>query len=530
MHAGASRSGEAGRPQVAWKCLTPSLLAGGLVAVGLAVRVAIAWQPLPVLVPKVLSDDAFYYVKIAEHMAQGLGPTFDGEHPTNGFHPLWALLLSGLALAQGEGRVPLSWALSVSALLDAGTGFLIYLVARRTLGGTGPALLSSGVYLLHPLAILEGVNGLETALATLAFAGLFAYFVLVLRPRPTWAAYAGFGFLSACMVLARTDYVFLTVVLGLERLARERGKAVPRLALAGLVFLLGLAPWLVWSQVAVGTLVQTSGLAVPHVIRVYLFNLSGLTGVLRWLGPVLYLSSALAQGIVRYGGAQGLVLILLLLLWTAGRRSRAVPGPRPVGSGALFLPLLASALHLGFHAYGRWFLRGWYYAPWMVGMAWAVGWVAAHAEWPPLPPRRWIWGGLAAVFLAVAVGQGVRTWGRGLWPWQERVVQASLWAKENLPPGTRLGAFNAGIPGYFSGFAVVNLDGVVNGEAFAAVRERRILAYLERAGVTHLLDWRSTVEVDYRPFFEEGYLAHLRSLRTFADPYHGEVVLYQVEP
>jgi len=524
MAVAAGRSGEARKPWDAY-------LAGGLVAIGLAARLAIAWQPLDVLVPKVLSDDAFYYFKIAEHMAQGLGPTFDGERLTNGFHPLWALLLSGLCLAQGEGRVPIPWALSVAALLDAGTGALIYLVARRTLQGTWPALLAAAAYLLHPMAILEGVNGLETALATLAFAGLFAYYLLVLRPRPTWAAYAGFGLLSACMVLARTDYLFLTVVLGLERLVQGRGRALPKLALAAGTFLLAVAPWLAWSQAAVGSLVQTSGLAVPYVIRTYLFELSGLKGALRWLGPVVYLSSALAQGWVRYGGAQGLVLLVLLFLWVAGRRSKAgAPDPRPADAAALFLPLVASVLHLGFHAYGRWFLRGWYYVPWMVGLAWAVGWVASHAELPSFPPRRWVWGGLTAAFLAVALGQGGQVWRQGLWPWQRSVVQASLWAREALPRGARLGAFNAGIPGYFAGFEVVNLDGVVNGEAFAAVRERRVLAYLEEAGITHLLDWRSTVEGDYRPFFEDGYLARLRPLRTFADPYHGEVVVYQVEP
>ncbi len=530
MAAGVGHVDGGRRPQAAGEDSAP-LVAAGLVALGLAARLAVAWQPFPVLVPKVLSDDAFYYFRIAEHMVQGLGPTFDGERLTNGFHPLWALLLSGLALAQEEGRVPIPWALSVAALLDAGTGALIYLVARRALGRTWPALLSAGAYLLHPMAVLEGVNGLETALATLLFTGLFAYYLLVLRPRPTWATYAGFGLLSAGMVLARTDYVFLTLVLGLERLWQSRGRALPHLALAGAAFLLGVAPWLAWSQAAVGSPVQTSGLAVPYVIRTYLFDLSGLTGVLRWLGPALYLSSALAQGLVRYGGAQGLVLILLLLLWAVARRSRAsVPDPRPAGSAVLFLPLLASALHLAFHAYGRWFLRGWYYAPWMVGLAWAVGWAFAHAQVPPSLPRRWAWGGLVAAFLTVAIGQGVVTWGQGLWPWQESVVQASLWARENLPPGARLGAFNAGIPGYVSGFVVVNLDGVVNGEAFAAVREQRILAYLGEAGITHLLDWRSTVEEDYRPFFEDGYLAHLRPLRTFPDPYRGEVVLYRVEP
>src|SRR5687768_7036872 len=43
-------------------------------------------------------DDSFYYLRIAENVANGLGPTFDGVEPTNGFHPLWMGLLSALAL------------------------------------------------------------------------------------------------------------------------------------------------------------------------------------------------------------------------------------------------------------------------------------------------------------------------------------------------------------------------------------------------------------------------------------------------
>ncbi|MBC7223786.1 MAG: hypothetical protein H5T59_05875 [Anaerolineae bacterium] len=503
-----------------------ALLAAGLTVAGLAVRLAVAWQPLDVLVPKVLSDDAFYYFRIAEHLAQGLGPTFDGQRPTNGFHPLWALLLSGLCLLRGDGKVPIPWALSAAALLDGTTGLLLYLVARRALRAAGPALLAAGVYLLHPMAVLEGVNGLETALATLAFAGLFAYYLLVLRPRPTWAAYVGFGLLSAAMVLARSDYIFLTVVLGLERLWRGRGRAFPKLALAALVFGLAIAPWLAWSWATVGSPVQTSGLAVPYVIRTYLFELSELEGILRWLGPVLYLSSVLAQGLVRYGGAQGAILLGLLLAWAVRRRAGMEESPGP-GSFALLLPLLASALHLGFHAYGRWFLRGWYYAPWMVALAWAVGWAGARVV---AVRRRWAWGWLGVAFLAVAAWQGAQVWGQGLWPWQSTAAQASVWAGAHLPPEARPGAFNAGIPGYFSGMEVVNLDGVVNAEAFAAIRERRLLAYLRQAGITHVVDWRSTVEGDYQPFFEEGYLAHLRPLQTFPDPRHGEMVVYQVVP
>ena len=44
-------------------------------------------------------DDSYYYLQIARHLAAGDGFTFDGLNPTNGFHPLWLLLLSLIAKA-----------------------------------------------------------------------------------------------------------------------------------------------------------------------------------------------------------------------------------------------------------------------------------------------------------------------------------------------------------------------------------------------------------------------------------------------
>ena len=39
-------------------------------------------------------DDAFYYFQIAYHMAEGRFSTFDGFSRTNGYHPLWLLLIT----------------------------------------------------------------------------------------------------------------------------------------------------------------------------------------------------------------------------------------------------------------------------------------------------------------------------------------------------------------------------------------------------------------------------------------------------
>src|SRR5512137_2142588 len=39
-----------------------------------------------------IRDDAYYYYKVAQNISEGHGSTFDGLHPTNGYHPLWLLI------------------------------------------------------------------------------------------------------------------------------------------------------------------------------------------------------------------------------------------------------------------------------------------------------------------------------------------------------------------------------------------------------------------------------------------------------
>lgn len=43
---------------------------------------------------KFTHDDSYFYIKIADNIAKGLGSTFDGINITNGYHPLWMIVLS----------------------------------------------------------------------------------------------------------------------------------------------------------------------------------------------------------------------------------------------------------------------------------------------------------------------------------------------------------------------------------------------------------------------------------------------------
>src|SRR5579883_1358590 len=49
-------------------------------------------------------DDFFYYLQIARNFAEHGRSTFDGVTPTNGYHPLWMIVLSLLWRCAGERR------------------------------------------------------------------------------------------------------------------------------------------------------------------------------------------------------------------------------------------------------------------------------------------------------------------------------------------------------------------------------------------------------------------------------------------
>ena len=67
-----------------------------------------------------LSDDAFYYYKIAQNIVEGRGSTFDGVNPTNGYHPLWLIICVPIfALARYDLVLPLRIVILVSTALGA---------------------------------------------------------------------------------------------------------------------------------------------------------------------------------------------------------------------------------------------------------------------------------------------------------------------------------------------------------------------------------------------------------------------------
>lgn len=150
-------------------------------------------------------DDAFYYFQIARNIVTHHGSSFDGLHLTNGYHPLWMLVIVPLMfLAHGKAFFVLLQA--VVFLCFAATVFLL-----RSLFAPSPlANLCAGLLGLGYLLLLRG--GMEITLALPLTLALIHY---RLRPGFRWTPLQSLlhGLLAALIVLSRLDAVLLIALL-----------------------------------------------------------------------------------------------------------------------------------------------------------------------------------------------------------------------------------------------------------------------------------------------------------------------------
>ncbi len=167
-----------------------------------------------------IRDDAYYYFKVAQNISEGHGSTFDGIHPTNGYHPLWLLICIPIfALARYDVILPLRVLAVVTGVLQYGTAILLYRLLRRAV--SAPAGMLAALYWLFNSYVLLYLykTGVESGIALLLLTGLL---YLLYRFDTEWsragkplAKIALLGGVALLTAFARLDLIFLVVVVGI---------------------------------------------------------------------------------------------------------------------------------------------------------------------------------------------------------------------------------------------------------------------------------------------------------------------------
>ncbi len=428
-------------------------------------------------------DDAFYFSRIAENLAGGLGSTFDGIHPTNGYQPLWQWMLVPLFSARGwRPETLFRLQLAYQVVLLAGAGLLFRRLMRTFVGGWPAAV---GMVLFVFLVFHPSLNGMETALQVCA---------LVLLPAFAWRSRAlgdggpraafGLGLLVGLAVLARLDLVFLPLVLAVTGLAQWLAGREPRAAVAArtAALMAGVAlvvvPYLAWNRWAFGSWVPISGMLKSSFPAIDIVS-----------SPPARLG---VRGMLHLGLAG-----LFLVTWAAGLGRRAQDPARrywqgmlAIACGTLFLHLLYSTLFMSWGVF-RWHFL-WYAL--VTCMVVPEG-LRAAAAWERRRGRvRAAWAEAGAMTLVALLAlAGVREvlqkdYARLPYTWHQAAYEASLWTRDHVPADAVMAMHDAGLFGYFSRRRVVNLDGVVNNlEYQRTLSEHHLGDYLRRSGVRYLV-------------------------------------------
>ncbi|MFN7951447.1 MAG: HEAT repeat domain-containing protein [bacterium] len=498
-------------------------LAVGTSIVGLA-----AWRfalvvtgPIAELVRVFAShDDAFYYFQIAWNLAHGAGSTFDGIHPTNGYQPLWCWLLAGAAKWCSDRTELLRVAAALAATFHLLAGVLLARAAARLFDPT-LALVTLAAWTLFPA--VDRIAMLEAPIHAVCFAlALNRMLALAAAPNAAEARRRATlaGVALAVLALARLDALVLGTAWTLATVAWRRRRGDVSRPTAPWARLLGpsavaVGIYALANRLSIGSAWPISGLVKQRALRALVAETWRDHG---WLG-CLKLAGDRVADCVRVGPAAFLTGWLPILGPSADRWNHLVPWIF-VGAAAaacvvvvrssvlrddaarsvLASTTVAVAIHFACMIY----LVGVDARPWQ--------WTASQLLLGVLVP-----GALLAVLarlvrdatltrriarVAALVGVAAMTaafTNDALIPASERAASgdspdriyagAASVVAGRLPPGTRVGAFNAGALAYFSNLTVINLDGLVNAPSFADELERLgWLGYLDANRIEYVSD------------------------------------------
>jgi hypothetical protein len=280
-------------------------------ALGLALVPALTYLVFAVLHPRrwveLLDDDAYYYLGVARNIAAGNGSTFAGLVETNGYHPLWLLILVPVAAVVRDPYV-------LVAVVFVIQSFIWIFVVRegmrigRRFGSGAVGVLA--LVTLGLLAIVIGhlsFNGMESA-------PLVFFFVLAVRlaleaDEGDESAYRKIGWVLALMSLTRLDATFtallIAAALALRNMPPVRRDAVVRAVRLAGPTALGLGLYVVANTILFGTPTPVSGQAKS--IGAPFFNGAGIRDFFTipagdrpsWLGIVLIGTIVVAGRLVR---------------------------------------------------------------------------------------------------------------------------------------------------------------------------------------------------------------------------------------
>ncbi len=438
------------------------------------------------LIRDVNVDDSFYYFQIARNLAAGKFSTFDGGiTQTNGYHPLWLLLITPFYWVFDPQTALFGIKALEIMLIAAGVAFIALSAQLARLSWILLFALLPTLYQIHSL-----LSGMEAA-AALFMLGLFftAICLFALRPaRWTWPLAA----VAFALPWVRLEYVAISLaataalcLIGWSWQEKPPGASLraaqfapPRTFVPLLGACAGILVYFVYNQIVFGGIVPVSG-ATKRMWSQISWNQAGGYSLVQNFQEIRKISAFHNDVLLVALG----ICVCLLLVWWFARRS----GSRQDWLLLAFLisPFSLAAGHLAKFAQTVLSMNSrqggtpWYFTPAYLMMALVVPiscYIAVHFIRRFIGPRSPRAAHIVSLIIVMAgavflfakadftepfqlVDQMSRSTGRNV---LSMSYAGTLVMNRVLPEDSIVGVWDAGIAGYFSDFPVVNLDGLAN--------------------------------------------------------------------
>lgn len=400
--------------------------------------------------PAMLYDDFFYYLKVAENLATGKGSTFNGLVQTNGYHPLWLLVLTGASLVFRNGQQVFAFVCLVCVVSATCT----FLYGRRLANdvGVSPVLSTAiGLY-VTAFSIKQYFSGMETILV-IPLALIFLTRIQRSDAVASFSNAAATTLLGSLMVLSRLDTIILMGLVLLLRLShRDAWKDIRLEVVAGSV--LGMLP-----------------LFAYVTTNLLLFDtLTPVSGIAKQLMPKGQLNGAVLVAILQspWKFQANVVFILVSLCFAIGSLIQPLSMARRVLLAPLLFPFLYFVLLSGLT---DWCFSDWYFYPVRIAFCAAASFVLSHpAIASAIAQRPKLQTGVALI-AALALLSSWWTVNPGqMYVYQTGVDMAEF---EQTHPGIYAMGDRAGKVGYLMHSPLVQLEGLVMDKAFVKMMAER---------------------------------------------------------
>ena len=432
-------------------------------SVFLAIAVLICFAPIETAVLRLFSDDAYYYIEIARRMGNGQGSTWDGITQTNGYHPLWLLLL--VPLTPLFNTLPEA-GVRVVCLLDLGLLGAAVWTAYRSVQRIAPHCAWVGFLYVWMLISFASLYGVEAPLLALLAALLFNR-VLQIRAPLTYKQAGWLGLLTSLLFLARIDSLLYIVALDAVLLARTwqtRREQADRTPLALCLLLQALV---------VGGYFLSNLLLFHHLLTISATikadRRAGLS--LIWLRNPLAITGFLSVPTGWLALRQCRVSSTRALLWSTS-----------LGSTLYALAMLVS---------GTPETRVWYFTLPVLCFGVHISVLGENLAGKPRALRLFLHTGFVLAMLALPVtlvGKFVLKVARREYDNFAAQYVCARWVARHAPPDAVFARTDCGLFGYFARRSVLNTDGLTSDFSYrAALNANRVSEWLQKHGLNTLV-------------------------------------------